>query len=144
MTSHERPTGGTIRALRTILAASILSTGLHYTHNFVKIDQYPQSDLLPNATIQVGILLVWPVLTAVGLIGYRLYARGRERAAHLCLAAYSVVGFASLGHFVDGKPDIPAFWFGTIFTDALTALAVVGFVLWSQRAPVALEVRARS
>jgi hypothetical protein len=36
-------------------------------------------------------------------------------------------------HFVQGNPDIPLFFYATIFTDGLAGLAVVGFVVWSVR-----------
>jgi hypothetical protein len=116
--------------LRWILAASIVSTGLHFTHNFVEIDSYPD-DLVSGKVVQVAILVSWPLLTAIGLIGYRLWAEGRYQQAHACLVAYSFLGISTLGHFLDGKPDIPAFFFATIFTDALAGAAVLGFALWS-------------
>jgi hypothetical protein len=36
-----------------------------------------------------------------------------------------------MGHFAYGNPHIPAFFYATLFTDTLTGLAVLGFVLWS-------------
>jgi hypothetical protein len=116
--------------LKWILAASIVSTGLHYTHNFIEIDSYPAGPVSGTVT-QAAILLSWPLLTAIGLLGYRLYAKGRFSQAHACLVAYSFTGISTLGHFLNGSPDIPAFFYGTIFTDALTGLAVLGFALWS-------------
>ena len=116
--------------LRWLLAAGITSTALHYTHNFVEIDQYPDG-LVSGKVIQVAILAAWPLLTAVGLIGYRLYAENRLQAAHGFLVAYSFTGLSTLGHFLYGTPDIPAFFFATIFTDALTGAAVLAFALWS-------------
>ena len=117
--------------LRGILGFTIVSTALHYTHNYVEIDQYPEADLVSNDTVQVAILVSWPLLTAVGLLAYGLYARGRLAGARAGLLAYSVLGFATMGHFLEESPDIPAFWYATIFTDLLGALAVVAFVVWS-------------
>ena len=70
--------------LAAILAFSVVSTGLHYTHNFVAIDQYPDG-LVGGPAVQVAILISWPLLTAIGLYGYRLYSRGRLPEAHVCL-----------------------------------------------------------
>jgi hypothetical protein len=119
--------------LKVLLVFSITSTALHFTHNFVKIDQYPD-DLVDGTVTQVAILLTWPVLTAVGLLGYRLYARGRFADAYICLLAYSFLGISTLGHFLDGSPDIAPFWFATIFTDGLAGFSIVAFVVWSWRA----------
>lgn len=117
--------------LRAILAASVVSTALHYTHNYLYVEHYPQSDLASNATTQLGILIVWPLLTGVGVLGYWLYGRRSYAFAHRCLALYSLLGIITLGHFVDGSPHIPAFWYTTIFTDALAGFAVLAFAAWS-------------
>jgi hypothetical protein len=138
MTTHE----GRRAVLRALLVASIVSTGLHFTHNFVEVDSYPQTDLVSNGATQVAILVSWPLLTAVGLIGYRLYSRRRYAAAYGCLGAYSLLGIASLGHFVAGSPDVPAFWYATIFTDGIAGLSIVAFIAWSaQVAAPRLEPR---
>jgi hypothetical protein len=130
MSDHERR----LSTLRWILAFGILSTGLHFTHNFVAIDQYPD-DLVSGTVVQVAIVLFWPLFTALALYAYRLYARRRYRDAHPILLAYSFFALTTLGHFVDGKPDIAPFWFATIFTDALAGLAVLAFTISSMRAP---------
>jgi hypothetical protein len=128
MTDHARRT----TILRAILAISVVSTALHYTHNFVAASDYPGP--VPSVAVQVAIVLFWPVLTAIGLLGYRLYREGRLYPAHVCLAIYSVTGISTLGHFLSGTPKIPAFFFGTIFTDGLAGLSVLAFVVASARA----------
>src|SRR5215212_313696 len=127
--------GRRLRILQGIIAFTTLSTVLHYTHNFVEVDQYPKSDLVSNGVVQVAILVSWPLFTAIGLYGYRQYARGRYRNAHTALLTYSFVGWITLGHFTSGSPDIPAFFYATIFTDAIAAAAVTAFVVWSSRSP---------
>lgn len=122
-----------VRVLRWLITFSVISTGIHFTHNFIEVDSYP-SDLAPTWLVQVVILLSWPVLTAIGIRGYRLYREGRLREAHLHLAAYSVLGITTLGHFLEGTPDIPPFFFATIFTDGLAGFSILGFVLLSMRA----------
>ena len=123
-----------LAVLRAILGFSILSTGIHYTHNFVEVDQYPQSGLgISDGAIQVAVLVAWPLLTAIGLYGYRQYASGRVDRAHVPLLLYSITGLVTIGHFTDGVPDIPPLFFATIFTDFLAGLAVAGFAIWSMR-----------
>ena len=121
-----------LAVLRWVLAFGILSTGLHFTHNFVAIDQYPDN-LVSGTVVQVAILLFWPLFTGLALFAYRLYRQGRYREAHPILIAYGFFGLTTLGHFLDGKPDIAPFWFATIFTDALAGIAVLAFTARSVR-----------
>jgi hypothetical protein len=116
-----------LTALRLILGFSILSTALHYTHNFVAIEDYPGG----GPGIQAAIVVSWPALTAIGLYGYRLYTQGRYREAHICLLLYAPLGLLTPAHFLYGEPDIPPVFYVTLFTDPLAGLAVVGFVAWS-------------
>jgi hypothetical protein len=138
-----RPAGHARRLslLKWILGFGILSTGLHFTHNFVAIDQYPDG-LVSGAVVQVAILVSWPLFTLVGLAGYRLYAARSYERAHACLAAYGFFGLVTLGHFLDGSPDIAPFWFATIFTDALAGVAMLTFTTWSARVAVPAELSA--
>jgi hypothetical protein len=117
--------------LRAILAFSILSTAIHYTHNFVAVSRYPGPHGSFDTVVRVAIVVAWPLLTAIGLLGYRRYREGRYREAHISLAVYSLTGLATLGHFAYGNPHIPAFFYATLFTDALGGLAVLAFTLWS-------------
>lgn len=114
-------------ALGLILCFSIVSTAVHYTHNFVAVQDYPGG----GPALQVAIVLSWPLLTAIGLYGYRLYTEGRLREAHICLLLYAPLGLLTPAHFLSGNPDIPAVFYASIFTDGLAGLLVVGFVAWS-------------
>jgi hypothetical protein len=73
--------GQRLTILRWIMAFLTASTLVHYTHNFVEVDQYPAS-FIPNWVTQVGVFVTWPVFTAFGIAGYRLYKQGRYRTAH--------------------------------------------------------------
>jgi hypothetical protein len=119
-----------LTALKVILGAGILSTAIHYTHNFIAVSHYPGPKSL-YTVVRVLIVIAWPLLTYIGLTGYRRYREGRDHEARVCLAVYSLTGLATLGHFLYGNPHIPAFFYATLFTDALTGLAVLGFVAWS-------------
>ena len=115
--------------LKVILAAGILSTAIHYTHNFVAVNRYPGPKDLYTLT-RVAIVIAWPLLTWIGLMGYRRYREGRFREARVCLSMYSITGIVTLGHFIYGNPKIPAFFYATLFTDFLTGLAALSFALW--------------
>ena len=119
--------------LKAILAFGIVSTGVHFTHNFVAIEDYPQSDLIPNWVVQTAIVVSWPIFTWLAIEGYRRYVSGDVRGARPRLLAYAGWTLFSLGHFTEGNPDIPPVFYATIFTDVLAGLLVLGFVLWSGR-----------
>jgi hypothetical protein len=122
-----------VALLRWILGASIVSTALHFTHNFVAIDQYPQSEAISDTAVQVAIVVAWPLLTAVGLLGLARYTQGRDAPAHLLLAVYALLPLSTLGHYTEGSPDIAPFWYATIVTDGLAGIAVLAFVVRSAR-----------
>jgi hypothetical protein len=137
-----RPRSG-VAALRAIIAFNLLSTSLHYTHNFVMAGCYPTVFPFVNETAyRIGIVVFWPLLTAVGLWGYRLYKAGETRRPRRMLAAYSLLGLTTLGHFFGGNPDIPPFFYATLFTDFLAGSALLAFVAWTFRQPNASDVAA--
>lgn len=115
--------------LRLLLAAAITSTAIHYTHNFVMAGMYPPlPPLFPNAlAFRVGIAVAWPMLTGFALWGYAQYVAGNLRPAGWAFVVYSVLGASTIGHFLGPSPDIPVFFFVTIFTDFLTGTAILVF-----------------
>ena len=76
------------------------------------------------------VLVSWVVLTAIGLLGYRLYTRGSFFAVHALLAVYSYTGLSSLGHYLYGTPE-PLLRNLSIVADGLTGGAILAFVIWS-------------
>lgn len=132
-----------VTALRAIIALNLLSTALHYSHNFVMAHGYPAVFPFESATAyRVGIVIAWPLLTALGLWGYRLYKAGETQRPRLLFAAYSLLGLTTLGHFFGGNPDIPPFFYATLFTDFLAGAALLAFVVWTFRQPDAGDVAA--
>jgi hypothetical protein len=117
--------------LRVILGFSLFSTTLHYTHNVIRVADYPQFPGLPTVVAGAVVAFGWVLFTAFGWLGYRAYEHGRYPRALAFLLVYSLSGLASAGHFLVGVPQIPAFWFATIFTDAAAALALWVFVTWA-------------
>jgi hypothetical protein len=120
------------RTLKAILAFGIVSTGLHFIHNFVAIEDYPAS-FIPNWIVQVAIVVSWPLFTWIAVRAYRTYASGDVRGARAGLLAYAAWTLFSLGHFTEGNPDIPPFFYATIFTDALAGLMLAVFVFTQPR-----------
>jgi len=125
--ARERPSN--LGLLRVLLALAIASTAIHYTHNFVMADMYPAlPPLFPSPlAFRIGIVTAWPLLTLVGLWAYSEYAHGRLRRAGWAFLVYSIVGISTIGHFLGPAPDIPTFFFVTIFTDFLTGAGIFLF-----------------
>jgi hypothetical protein len=116
--------------LTWLLAANIAITAVHYTHNYIEVQHYPQSAFLPigDDGSRVLIAVGWPLLTAIGVLGFWLYRGGSFPIAWVCLAVYSFTGISSLIHFIDGSPHVPTFWYATILVDALAGFAILAFV----------------
>lgn len=117
--------------LRVILGFSFLSTALHYAHNAIALDQYPAVDGLGGVPGQLLIVFAWLLFTTFGVLGYRRYTRKADWTALAFLLVYSLSGLATMGHFLVGPVNLPAFWFATIFTDSLAGLAIWVFVVWA-------------
>jgi hypothetical protein len=115
-------------ALKLILLASVISTAIHFTDNYRFIEHYPQPFWITAPSIYQS----WIILTAVGVIGYWLYRSRQFWFAYLCLSLYSLTGLASPGHYLYGSWSQFSFKMHLfIWTDAVTSLAVLGFVVWS-------------
>jgi len=114
--------------LLCLLIASIISTGIHFTDNFLFYQKYPQPEWITLDSIYIS----WVILTLVGIVGYWLYRVGNLGVAYVCLSMYSLTGLSSLGHYLYGamsKFSVKMHLF--IWTDALTGMALLGFVFWS-------------
>lgn len=120
--------------LKALLGASIISTAIHYTHNFIYASHYPGPHGAWDTIVRVAIVVAWPLLTAIGLLGYRRFAEARWQEARVALATYSITGLVTPFHFVYGAVHIPPFFYATLFTDGLTGLAVLAFALLGTRA----------
>jgi hypothetical protein len=125
-----------IKLLRGLITFSVLSTAIHFTHNFFYVDEYPQASYASNTLTQIGVIVLWPLLTAAGLYGYRLYKERRYTPANLLIGLYSALGLITPLHFTAGNPDIPPFFYATIFTDGLAGLSLLAFALFSVREPL--------
>ncbi|HEV2754944.1 MAG TPA: hypothetical protein VG318_04120 [Actinomycetota bacterium] len=116
------------RALFRVLLAGIVLTVVHYADNYLYFDEYPQPASLRRWQVYTG----WIVLTAVGVLGYRLYRSGYTAPAYICLVVYSYTGTSSLGHYLYGSwSEFSVKQHVFILVDGLTGLAVLVFVVWS-------------
>ncbi|MEE3717149.1 hypothetical protein V2H45_10365 [Tumidithrix elongata RA019] len=114
--------------LRIFLLASIISTAIHYTDNYVFIADYPQPDWITLPSIYIS----WIVLTGIGILGYWLYQQDKFWLAYSCLSIYSLTGLSSVAHYFYGSISqfsLKMHFF--IWTDWLTGFSILGFTLWS-------------
>ena len=117
-----------VRALFRVLLAGIVLTTVHYTDNYLYFDEYPQ----PGSLRPWHVYAAWLLLTAIGVAGYRLYARGFEVPAYVCLVVYSYTGLSSLGHYLYGAlGEFSGKQHVFIAVDGLAGASVIAFVVWS-------------
>ena len=117
-----------INALRALIALLIVSTAIHYTDNAVAVDEYPGTE--PGGA--VGVPLFWVAFTVAGLIGYRLYTRGREPLAQILLGVFAYSGVSSAGHFLwDGMADLAVWQNVSVAVDIALGSALLGWIVWS-------------
>jgi hypothetical protein len=118
-----------LNLLRVLLVLGIASTTIHYAHNFIMAGMYPPVPVVfPNdLSYRIGIAIFWPLLTFNALRGYARYVKGEMRKAAWDFISYAPLGMTTIGHFLGGNPEIPAFFYVTIFTDFLTGTAMLIF-----------------
>ncbi len=125
------PRAPSVSTVRTVVIASVVLTAFHFADNALFIDTYPAPDWQP-AWFGVVVALSWPLFTAFGAAGYRLYRQGRLERAHACLLAYSSAGFVSLGHFAYGPPsELTTRALVSVLIDAAAGSAVLAVALRS-------------
>jgi hypothetical protein len=129
MAGPQREPGSKANVLTGLLLASVISTAVHYTDNYVAFASYPGSEKISRADVPIS----WVALTAVGIAGYVLYRRGRRLAvAHGLLATYALTGLTTPLHYLAGSPsELPLWRNFSIMCDGLTGLAVLAYTVRS-------------
>ena len=122
-----------MKTLRILAGALIVSSAIHYTDNAFLVDEYPGTE--PGGA--VGVPLFWLGFTAAGLIGYRLYERGRRPLAEALLIVFGYGGVTSIGHYLSGGMSELAWWrHVSVWSDIVLGSLVIAFAvrsLWARR-----------
>jgi ammonia channel protein AmtB len=117
--------------VRWVVLGTIAVTLFHFTDNAVNVDTYPEAGWQPDR-FDVVVVVAWFAYTAVGLVGYRLYERGRFGPAHACLLLYGYLVVSSLGHFLYGSPDeLTTRGLISVFVDVAAGSVVIAVTLGS-------------
>ncbi len=106
-------------ALLVYGAASLV----HFTHNAVYIDAYPN---LPESLTPVRVYLAWLVEAGIGAMGYILFSRGQRKVGLALIALYAALGFDGLAHY--GLAPMSAHSLAmnlTIWTEVLAATVLL-------------------
>lgn len=113
------------RLIKAVLGASVVSTAIHYTDNYVYVDEYPQ----PGYINRELIVLAWVLLTLIGIAGYLFYRDGRRKPAAAYLLVYSYAGLSSLGHYAfEGRFSTKIH--ALIWMDGIAGAAVALCSIW--------------
>lgn len=89
-------TGRADQALPWLFLLYAAASFLHFAHNAEYLAQYPH---LPSSWSRADVYLAWCVVSALGILGYVLYLRGRRLPGLSLLALYASLGFAGLLHY---------------------------------------------
>ena len=115
---------------RTVAAAvgvSVVGTAVHYTDNYLFIDEYPQPDYINKEMVA----LAWVLLTLIGAAGYLLFREGKQAFSALYLLVYSYTGLSSLGHYAFGAShEFTTKMHAFIWMDGIVGGAVAVVALW--------------
>lgn len=116
------------RLLKVLLLASLITTFIHFTDNYLNFEHYPQ----PAWITPAGVYRSWIIWTVSAIVGFGLYQRGQFGWSYLCLVFYSFCGISSLGHYLYGhmsefSPKMHFF----ILADGIAGFAILGFTIWS-------------
>ena len=85
-----------VKPLPWLLALYGLASLVHFVHNAEQLSGYPN---LPAWLSRSQIYGAWCGITAVGLVGYALYRRGRAGIGLSLLVLYTSLGFDGLLHY---------------------------------------------
>lgn len=125
-----------LTVLRVLLAVAIAESFVHYLDNTLRFSDYtgPNPPAVSSWIQRWMVPTSWVLFTAAGVIGYRLFRKGRHAESAPWLAFYSVSGLISILHYV-GIPmsDLSVFQNTFVLLDIALGTAILGFAVWAAR-----------
>ena len=83
--------------LAVLLVLYGVASLVHFVHNAEFLPDYPN---MPASWSRMGVYLAWFGMTAVGVVGWALVARGVHITGLVFLVVYAGLGLDSLGHYL--------------------------------------------
>lgn len=87
--------------LRALLWALVASSVLHYGHNLLFFEQYPEPPWIHRHHVDA----FWWLMTPLAWVGYRLIRNGSARLGAATLMAYAACNLLTLGHYRYAPPQ---------------------------------------
>lgn len=123
-----------LTVLRVLLGVAIAESFVHYLDNTLRFTDYtgPNPPAVSSWIARWMIPASWVLFTAAGVIGYRLFRKGRYAESAPWLAFYSVSGLISILHYVGiSMSDLSAFQNTFVLLDIALGTAIIGFAFWT-------------
>jgi hypothetical protein len=83
-------------ALLTLILLYGTASLVHFTHNAVYLELYPN---MPAWLTPLGVLTSWVVVTGIGVVGYWFFRKGFTALGLAVITLYAALGFAGLDHY---------------------------------------------
>ena len=107
-----------------LLIAYSLASLLHYSHNAIYLERYPN---MPAWITRSGVFAAWGVVAGIGLCGLLLLRYVNRLAGLVMLGVYAVLGFDGLAHYCLAPISAHSFDINfTIWAEVLAAAALLG------------------
>lgn len=117
------------RSLIVLVLVHAATSLLHFVHNAVFLDDYPN---MPAWISPAGVYGVWLAEAAIGAAGAVLWLRGRAAAGLALLAVYAVLGLAGLDHYTLAPMSAHTIAMNaTIWLETATGIALLALVAWT-------------
>ena len=127
----EDPDAVTGRADRILLAFMIVygaASLVHFVHNAVYLDAYPN---LPAWLTPFGVYAAWLVIAAIGAAGYWMLRNLSAAAGLALIAIYAILGFGGLDHYAVAPMSAHSMAMNvTILGEAVAASVLLLVVAW--------------
>ena len=113
------------KSLLLLLLLNLLASVLHYVHNVIYFQHYPETDWLSAHIVDY----VWFLMTFIGLAGVIALINIRLSIAKACFNLYALLNMLSLLHYaVDSDNVMTVAMHSFIWLEALCAAALLYYL----------------
>ena len=122
------PTTAMPRILFGVLLAYAGASALHFIHNAVFLNSYPN---MPDWISPGGVFGALASVTAIGILGYLLFVVGFRIAGLIVIGVYAAFGFDGLAHYSLAPVSEHTTTMNlTIWLEVATATLLMSIVFW--------------